>query len=58
MNKKALLPHRLFIIMSEDDKDYLAERALQANYNEGEVIIDAGTHPMDRLFLIIEGSVT
>ena len=44
--------------LQDKNLDYLANRALCAEYEEDELILSQKAFPMDKLFLIIKGSVS
>ena len=43
--------------MGREKLSYLAQRALRAEYADEEVILEEGTLPMDKVFLILKGHV-
>ena len=57
-NRKQLLDHSMFFLMSEANLDKLSARCLMADYEPGETIVSIGQHPMDKLYLIVSGQVS
>jgi CRP-like cAMP-binding protein len=43
--------------LGREKLSYLAQRALRAEYADEEVILEEGTVPMDKVFLILKGHV-
>ena len=52
-----MLKFKLLYQLQDTQLDYLASRALSAEYDEEETIVPFKTHPMDKLYLVLEGSV-
>jgi hypothetical protein len=41
--------------LGREKLSYLAQRALRAEYADEEVILEEGTLPMDKVYLILKG---
>ena len=57
-NRKQLLDHDYFYLMSESSLDSLAAKCLVAEYQKGETIVPLWEHPMNKLYLVISGQVS
>jgi len=48
----------MFNCLSEEELDFLAQRALKAEYQAGEIVLDQNAgKPNDKIFLVLYGSV-
>ena len=47
----------MFNCLANEELDFLAQRALLADYQADEVILDEGGRPVDKVYLVLQGSV-
>ena len=58
INKSELLRFKIFNCLSEEELDFLAQRALKAEYQAGEIVLDQNAgKSSDKIFLVLSGSV-
>lgn len=43
----------MFHLLGPEEIDYIAQRCLKATYEKDEVIVEEGTHPMNKVFLVL-----
>ena len=55
--KQDLLKFKMFHSVRDQDRDYLAQRAIKTEFFHNQVIIHEGQHPMDCFYLIVQGTV-
>jgi signal-transduction protein with cAMP-binding, CBS, and nucleotidyltransferase domain len=56
-NKDVMLRFKMFNCLSQEELEYLAPRALKAEFYDKEIVIEKGQFPMDKIYLIITGKV-
>lgn len=56
-NKSSLISFKLFNCLAPEELGYLARRVLKAEYLDNEVILEEGSVPIDKFYLILQGQV-
>ena len=49
--------YKMFNLLSQEELEYLAPRALKAEFTDREIIIEKGQFPIDKMYMIISGQV-